>query len=62
MNYRWFLRMAQWVRRPPSEGHVKLVLGVILICLLLFGVEYFFGWPEALTPNGGGRAHRMPGL
>jgi hypothetical protein len=58
----WLLRMARWVRHPPSPARVRLVLAVIVLCLMLFGVEYLFGWPEALTPNGGGRAHRMPAL
>ncbi len=51
MNPRWFLRMARWARNPPSEGRVKLVLGVILACLLLFGYERLFGWPDWLTPE-----------
>ncbi|MGB3279935.1 MAG: hypothetical protein WBA92_12145 [Pseudorhodobacter sp.] len=58
MNYLWLLRMSKWVRNPPSPTRVKLVLGVILICLLVFGIEYFFGWPEALTLNP--RSHRNP--
>lgn len=59
MNYTWFLRMAKWARNPPSPARVKLVLGVIAACLLLFGFEHFFGWPEALTLDGP-RAHRLP--
>ena len=51
MNPLWFLRMARWAKRPPSEGRVKLVLAVIAICIALAAVEYFWGWPEALTPN-----------
>ena len=49
MNIRWFLRMSKWARNPPSEGRVKLVLGVIAIALLLFGFERLFGWPAWLT-------------
>lgn len=60
MNYTWFLRMARWVRNPPSPARVKLVFVVIAICLILFGVEYFIGWPDILTPEGGGRALRLP--
>ena len=43
---RMFLKMSQWARNPPSEGRVKLVIGVILVCLVLVGVEMFIGWPE----------------
>jgi len=55
MNPLWFLRMARWARHPPSAGRVKLVLAVLLICIALFGIDYFFGWPDWLTPN------RVPG-
>ena len=51
MNPIWFLRMSKWARKPPSEARVKLVLGIILACLILFGIEWWFGWPEWLTPN-----------
>ncbi len=60
MKYIWFLRMARWLRHPPSSGRVKLVLAVIALCLMLFAVEYFIGWPDWLTLNGDGRAHRLP--
>jgi hypothetical protein len=50
-----FLRMAKWVRHPPSWGRVKLVLAVIGLCLLLVAIERLFGWPEALTLPDGGR-------
>ncbi|MDA7426972.1 hypothetical protein PGB28_00775 [Primorskyibacter aestuariivivens] len=41
--------MSLWVRRPPSGKRVKLVLAVIALCLILFAVERWIGWPEALT-------------
>lgn len=51
MNPRWFLRMAKWARHPPSEARVRLVLGVIALCLVLFAIERLVGWPDWLTPN-----------
>lgn len=54
MNPIWFLRMARWAKKPPSAGRVKLVLAIIAVCLLIFGYEWLFGWPEWLTTN------RMP--
>lgn len=54
MNPIWLLRMAKWVRRPPSARQVALVLGVVAACLAIAGFEFLFGWPEALTPHGGG--------
>lgn len=52
MNIIWLLRAVRWVRNPPSEKRVILVLGVIALCLLLFGFERLFGWPEWLTLEG----------
>ncbi len=51
MNPIWLIRMARWARNPPSPGRVKLVLGVIACCLVLFGIERIFGWPDWLTVN-----------
>lgn len=48
---RWLVKMAMWVRNPPSPERVKLVFGVIALCLLLFGFERLFGWPAWLTPG-----------
>lgn len=48
----WLVRMARWVRNPPSWGRVKLVAGIVLACLCLYAVEQVWGWPEALTVNG----------
>ena len=47
----WLLRAKRWARNPPSEGRVKLVLGVVAICLVIVGGEWLFGWPEWLTTN-----------
>ncbi|MDA5094899.1 hypothetical protein O2N63_12465 [Aliiroseovarius sp. KMU-50] len=49
MNLRQFLRMSKWARNPPSEKRVKLVLGVVALCLLLVGYEYVFGTPDWLS-------------
>lgn len=48
----WLLRMASWVRHPPSPGRVKLVVAVALICFAIFGFERVWGWPEWLSVNG----------
>ncbi|MDZ7710485.1 MAG: hypothetical protein U5K36_10790 [Roseovarius sp.] len=49
MNIIWLLRMARWARRPPGPRMVRLVLIVIGAGLAIAGIEFFFGWPEALT-------------
>jgi len=56
---RRLVRMAKWARHPPSERRVRLVFGVILICLILFGLERVFGWPDWLTLNTSGRRFRL---
>ena len=45
----WLMRAKRWAQKPPSPGRVKLVFGVLAICLAIAGVEWLFGWPEWLT-------------
>jgi hypothetical protein len=52
MNPIWFLRMANWVRRPPSRRTLVVWAVVIGLCLLVAGAEWLWGWPEWLTVNG----------
>lgn len=47
----WLVRAARWARKPPSWGQVKLVFGVLAICLVIVGGEWLFGWPDWLVPN-----------
>lgn len=49
INPRHFLRMARWARNPPSEKRIILIAVAIAICLILFGWERIFGWPDWLT-------------
>jgi len=43
------IRAKRWVQHPPSAGRVKLVLGVIALCILLVAVEKSIGWPDWMT-------------
>jgi len=43
--------MSKWARNPPSEKRVKLVLGVIIACFVLFGIERLVGFPAWLVPD-----------
>ncbi|MDF1718430.1 MAG: hypothetical protein P1U75_17425 [Antarcticimicrobium sp.] len=54
MNFFWLLRMRRWVQHPPSWGRVKLVLAVVAICLALYAIERWIGWPDALNLQPGG--------
>lgn len=55
MNIAWVLRLARWARHPPGPARVRLMLVVIGIIVLIAGIEYLFGWPDALrlTPRRG---------
>jgi hypothetical protein len=55
----WLVRMSMLARRPPPLWKVKLVIGVIVICLVIFGVENIWGWPDFLSVNGRFR-HKLP--
>ncbi|KPA22664.1 hypothetical protein shim_09510 [Shimia sp. SK013] len=48
MNPRHFMKMAMWVRRPPSKKRVILVFCVIAICLAIAGIEKLFGLDDIL--------------
>ncbi len=52
MNWTHLLHMARWVRNPTSAARVKLVLAVIALCLGLYAVERWIGWPEGLSVDG----------
>lgn len=60
MNLHWLLRLRRWAQNPPSPRMVAFVLGILLLCLALVAVEYWLGWPEWLTPAGGGGRGGMP--
>lgn len=51
MNPRWLLRAKRLVQNPPSPAKVKLVIGVIAVCILFYAIERIWGWPAWLTPN-----------
>ncbi|PYE81186.1 hypothetical protein [Pseudoroseicyclus aestuarii] len=55
MTPSWLLRMARWLRHPPSAGRVALVLAVVVPCALLVAVERLAGWPDWMTVEPVGR-------
>ena len=48
----WLLRMARWVRHPPSVQRLAIVAVVLALCLTLVGIEHVWGWPDWLRVNG----------
>ncbi len=55
MNPRLLLRIKRLVQNPPSSARVKLVLGVLIFCFLLFLIERYIGWPDFLSLEPQGR-------
>lgn len=55
MNMGWLLRLRRMAQHPPSPHRFKFLAFVLIVCILLFGYESLFGWPEWLTVNRGRR-------
>ncbi len=51
MNPRWLLRAKRWAQNPPSPDKIKFIVGIIVLCAVLFAIERIWGWPAWLTPN-----------
>ena len=49
MNPIWLIRMAHWIRHPPSLSRVILIAVVVAVCLGVYGMEYLGLWPAYLT-------------
>lgn len=49
MNLMHFLRMAKWARQPPSRKRLMATFAALGLVAALALIEYFVGWPEALT-------------
>lgn len=57
MSFRWLIRATMWVRNPPSPARVKLVLGIIALCLIIGFIEHYIGWPDWAKAE---RIRRLP--
>jgi len=55
---RLLIRLAQWLRHPPSRQRVGLMLAVLALVLIIALFERLHGWPEWLTVNQGPRVVR----
>jgi len=51
MNLRCLLMAKRWAQNPPSMGRVKLVVGVIVVCLLIVGAEKLGLNPDWMTAD-----------
>lgn len=55
---RLLIRLAQWLRHPPSPRAVGIMAATILLALAIVLFERLHGWPEWLTVNQGPRVVR----
>ena len=46
MNPMWLVRAKRWAQNPPSWKRIKLVFGVIAVCLVLVAIEKTVGVPD----------------
>lgn len=49
MNPRHLLRMSKWARNPPSARRVRLVFGIVAVCIGIYAIERWVGWPSFLS-------------
>jgi len=49
LDPRHFMRMARWVRRPPSMQRVKLMVFVALVIAVIASIEAMGLWPDWAT-------------
>ncbi|TCO71299.1 hypothetical protein [Rhodovulum euryhalinum] len=58
MTLHWLLRARRWAQNPPGAARVRLVPGVVALCLVL--VEWLVGLPDALGVTSGARGTIQP--
>lgn len=46
MNEFWLLKMAQWVRHPPSMKRVIIGAVVLAAALIIIGADWLGLWPD----------------
>ncbi|GAB4073209.1 hypothetical protein GCM10028812_53170 [Ancylobacter sonchi] len=56
---RLLIRMALWVRRPPSRRHLLVLAIVAAVAVFCLAFEAMFGWPDWLSAH---RRMRLPRL
>jgi hypothetical protein len=47
--FRLLVRMAWWVRRPPSRRQLITVAVVLALAAVLYAIEVTVGWPDWLS-------------
>jgi len=49
LDPRHLLRMKRLAQSPSALSKVWIVLAVVALCLAVFAIERWFGWPEWLV-------------
>lgn len=55
MNLRWLLMVKRWAQNPPSMGRVKLVLGIVAVCVMIVIAEKMGLTPDWMATDRGPR-------
>lgn len=55
---RLLIRLAQWLRNPPSRRSLGIMLAALALALAVAAFEHLHGWPEWLSVNQGPRVVR----
>ena len=58
-NMIWLARAVRWVKNPPSDGRVALVVGVIVAAVVIATLGWLGWWPDWATMEHG-RGVRLP--
>ncbi len=57
MNPRWLLHAKRWAQNPPSMKKVMFVVGIIVFCLILVGIERLGFLPDWMAADRVRRIH-----
>lgn len=49
------IRMAMWLRRPPSRRVIMVAVAVIVVAALIYGIERAGYWPDWASADRMGR-------
>lgn len=60
MNFFWLMRMARWVRNPPSVRQVVIVLATVAIAVVIVILGATGHWPDWARLDPGGMRHFRP--
>lgn len=57
MNPRWLLHAKRWAQNPPSMKKVLFVVGIVVFCVALYGLEQLGLLPDRMAADRVRRIH-----